>query len=68
MQVALSLLLLNIFMCSMLLVLNIIYLTDYADDNTLFMVGDNTEDMVHSLMRSGGGANSLTHLDYIKLK
>ena len=55
MQVALSLLLLNIFMCSMLLVLNIIYLTDYADDNTLFMVGDNTEDMVHSLMRSGGG-------------
>ena len=55
-------------MCSMLLVLKIIYLTDYADDNTLFMVGDNTEDMVHSLMRSGGGANSLTHLDYIKLK
>lgn len=54
MQVALSLLLLNIFMCSMLLVLNIIYLTDYADGNTLFVVGDNTEDMVHSLMRLGG--------------
>ena len=67
MRATLSLLLFKIFMCGMLLVLNIIYLTDYADGNTLFVVGDNIEGMVHSLMRSGE-INSMTQSDYIKLK
>ena len=50
---ALSLLLFYTFMPGMFLALNFNYLTDYANDNTLFVVGDNIVDTVHSLMRPG---------------
>ena len=42
-------LLLNIFMCDMLLILKAAYFTGCADDNTFFEVADNVKDVVRSL-------------------
>ena len=46
-------LLFNIFICDTFLILKIIYVTSYADDNTPFAVADNIEDVMRSLEEVG---------------
>ena len=46
-------LLFNIFMCGMLLILKGTYFTDYADDNTPFVVRDNIKDVIKALEEIG---------------
>ena len=43
----------NIFMCDIFLILNTTYFTGYADDNTLFVVGDNIVDVIKALEEIG---------------
>ena len=46
-------LLFNIFMCGMFLILKGTYFTDYADDNTPFVVRDNIKDVIKALEEIG---------------
>ena len=46
-------LLFNIFMCGMFLILKGTYFTDYADDNTSFVVRDNIKDVIKALEETG---------------
>ena len=45
--------LLNIFMCDMLLISKATYFTGYADDNTSFVVRDNIADVIKALEETG---------------
>ena len=45
--------LLNIFMCDMLLISKATYFTGYADDNTSFVVRDNIADVIKALEEIG---------------
>ena len=46
-------LLFNIFMCGMFLMLKGTYFTDYADDNTPFVVRDSIKDVIKALEETG---------------
>ena len=46
-------LLFNIFMCGMCLILKVTYFTGYTDDNTTFVVRDNTADAIKTLEEIG---------------
>ena len=46
-------LLFSIFMCGMFLILKGTYFTDYADDNTPFVVRDNIKDVIKALEEIG---------------
>ena len=46
-------LLFNIFMCDIFLILKGTYFTDYADDNTSFVVRDNIKDVIKALEETG---------------
>ena len=46
-------LLFNIFKCDIFLILQTVYFTSYADDNTLFAVADNIEDVIRFLEEVG---------------
>ena len=46
-------LLFNIFMCGMLLILKTTSFTGYADDNTPFMVRENTTNVIKALENIG---------------
>ena len=46
-------LLFNIFLCDMSLILKATYFTDYADDNTPFVVRDNIADVMKALKEIG---------------
>ena len=43
----------NIFVCDMFLILNTTYITDYADDNTPFVVRHNIADVIKALEEIG---------------